>query len=190
VIAVSIITAGTADRAANVARLCEALPAAVIIADDGTGIARRKRRSGCWPIARRAWAREVAASHHLVLEDDAGLCDGFAEQLAWLVTEAPLACVSLFHGTWDCSVATLMPVAAIARWLAWADADEYGSRFLPHHDHVITHGMHSIGVAHLRSEPSLVEHLPLASLLDHPANRAVRFEQSPASVALCNRSRW
>lgn len=171
------------ERAANLRDLLAAIPHATVIADDGQATAQIANRRGCWPLARRGWLAATGA-HHLVLEDDAQLCSGFLDQLATLIAARPDACLSLFRGASPCSVATVMPATVIPRWLAWVDQDARGSRWLPHHDYLIDAGMRALGVPHLYAEPSIVEHRALASLLGHRHVRAVRWEQSPASVTL------
>lgn len=169
-------------------RLVEAmrreLPAAEVLVD-----ARRigdhhiANRRGCWPMAKLAWSAELlGATHRLVLEDDAVLCDGFAELAAAAIADQPAAALSLFRGARSCSVATILPVAIIAPWLAWAEAGE--ERVRPHHDQLIDLGMAALGVTHLYADPSLVEHAGVASLLDHPPVRATNFEQTPTAIRL------
>lgn len=183
------------ERVENMRALCEALPGAVVVEDRGDAVGARLNRRGCWPIARRAWEARLSfdrafppAQHHLVLEDDAQICAGFSIHLIDVVQRAPLACVSLFHGDRDCSVATVMPSFFVAMWLDWCATAKLGARHLPHHDYLLTQGMRALGVPHLRTEPSLVEHGRFASLLDHPHVRATRFEQSPQAVALVERN--
>lgn len=169
--------------------LVAALPRAMVIEDTGDAVGKRLNRRGCWPIARRGWlAMDQAASHHLVLEDDAGLCTDFATHLQHAVDANPAACISLFRGTRDCSVATVMPSSVVRVWLSWCDTAKHGARHLPHHDYLITQGCKELGVEHLHTEPSLVEHLPFASLLDHSHVSATRFEQSPTEVTFRRRA--
>lgn len=183
-ISVAIIHAPqSAERAENVRALTAVLPRATVVTDAGHAVAERYRRRGCWPIARRAW-QLASERHHLVLEDDAGPCDDFMAHVEALVAQKPNACISLFRGARDCSVATIIPRHVIPRWLRWVDTSPNGSRHLPHHDYLITQGMRELGVERLYAEPSLIEHLPLASLLDHEHVAATRFEKSPTRVEL------
>lgn len=53
-------------------------------------------RKGCWPTAQRAWAtRTEESTHHLVLSDDAVLCDHFGELLLSAIDAKPDAVMSL-----------------------------------------------------------------------------------------------
>jgi len=188
VISVAIIHCPrSVDRRENLRSLLDQLPDASVIEDSGNGdaIGKRLHRRGCWPIARRAWdAFDPRARYHLVLEDDAVLCFGFREHLRGVLDGAPPACISLFHGARDCSVATVMPTSIIPGWISWADSDRYGARHLPHHDYLITQGMRDLGVRHLSTEPSLVDQRALPSLLGHLHTPAIRFDRSPANVSL------
>lgn len=53
-------------------------------------------RKGCWSTAKRAWeTRSEESTHHLVLSDDAVLCDYFPELLIGAITARPEAVMSL-----------------------------------------------------------------------------------------------
>ena len=53
-------------------------------------------RKGCWSTAKRAWeTRTEESTHHLVLSDDAVLCDYFPELLIGAITARPEAVMSL-----------------------------------------------------------------------------------------------
>lgn len=175
-----------AERVANVARLLRALPRARIIEDPGDGVrTMRGIRKGCWPLARRAWeAFDPIATHHVVLEDDAVLCDGFEERLDESRTAEPEAVLSLFRGRRDCSIATVMPTFLIPTFLAWAKDAPHGERWLPHHSFIISQATKELGLRRLYTSPSLVEHGRLPSLLDHDHVSAFRFELAPSSVTL------
>lgn len=172
------------DRRLLVEAMRREMPAAEVLVDERRiGDHRIANRRGCWPMAKLAWSAELlGATHRLVLEDDAVLCDGFAELAARAIAYRPEAAISLFRGERTCSVATILPAAVIAPWLAWASAGE--ERVRPHHDQLIELGMAALGVTHLYAEPSLVEHAGVASLLDHPPVRALRFEQAPGVFRL------
>lgn len=183
-ITVSIIHAArVASRAANVRRLIAAIPRAVIVEDLDSGELRIGERRGCWPVARRAWVAAISSStsHHLVLEDDALLCDRFAELAAEAFARRPDAAISFFRGDRGCSVATALPVAAIDRWVRWADV---GAIWVPHHDILLRSGCRALGIPYLHTEPSLVEHGDFGSLLGHGHVRALRFEPSPDTFDL------
>lgn len=157
-----------------VAAIQEQLPHVRVILDTaGIGDLRIANRRGCWPMARRAWLA-ASGDHHLVLEDDAVLCADFPARLADVVDRKPDAVISLFLGSRWCSVATVMPRAAIAPWLAWADHE---SRLRPHHDQLIDLGCTALGIEHVWCSPSLVDHADVPSLLGHPSVSAMRFNQ-------------
>lgn len=174
------------ERAANVRDLLEQLPGALVVDDvDREGSLKVGNRRGCWPLARWAWcAADPTATHHLVLEDDAQLCDGFLSHVESAIAREPAACLSLFRGARDCSVATIMPVPIIAEWLTWVRESPRGVRLLPHHDYLIAAGMRDLGVRRLFAEPSLVEHRAFPSLLEHDHVRARAFEQTPRDFCL------
>lgn len=167
-------------RAANVARLRAQLAGAIVVEDDGAELRIGERR-GCWPVARRAWEAAPAVGHHAVLEDDAVLCDRFAELAAQAVARRPDAAISYFWGDRGCSVATSMPAALVSRFLAWADV---GAVWVPHHDVLIRSWCRVDDVPHLHTDPSLVQHGTIPSLLDHGTVKASRFEQSPDTFDL------
>jgi hypothetical protein len=75
--------------------------------------------------ARLAWqAVRPDATHHLVLQDDAVLAPGFADSVAALVAERPLAAVSLFS-EWGSRTANAIRAAALLGH-AWAPVvDDY-----------------------------------------------------------------
>lgn len=160
-----IHTPGRPERSSLVANVLDVLPSALVVLDtDGSGDHRIANRRGCWPLARRAWSLPCA-EHHLVLEDDAVLCDDFSARLAGVVATRPDAVISLFYGDRWCSVATVMPRSIIGPWLAWSEQE---SRIRPHHDQMIILGCQALGVEHLWCSPSLVDQADVPSLLGHP----------------------
>jgi hypothetical protein len=186
-ISVAIIHAPwSVERVANVAELLVALPRAIVVADtERAGVMKRANRLGCWPMAERAWlAADPLATHHLVVEDDAQLCDDFFEDAEEAVLRRPDAAISFFTGARACSVATCLPRAVITPWLTWARRSADGCRFLPHHDYLLDEGLRQLSITHLRTEPSLVEHRAFPSLLRHDHVSALHFEQSPRDFTL------
>jgi hypothetical protein len=173
----------SAERGELVASVRRRIPWIQVVSDhDHEGDLRIANRRGCWPMARRAWSCILpAASHHLVLEDDAVLCDRFPELAVAALEQKPRAALSLFHGARSCSVATILPAEVIPRWLAWAELE---SRTRPHHDQLLDLGLHALGVEHLRTSPSLVQHEPVASLLGHAHVMAERFDSGASSFTL------
>jgi len=177
----------SAERAVNVMRLLEALPTARVVLDQGDGAKTMLNgsRTGCWPLARRAWeAHSAESTHHLVLEDDAELCEDFEAHLSSTIEQAPGAVLSLFRGRRDCSVGTVMPVHLIAPFLTWTRESRHGERLMPHHDHMITEACIELGWTRLYTAPSLVEQRQFPSLLGHDHISATWFERSPSRVAL------
>lgn len=96
-------------------------------------------REGCWPTAKRAWStRTEESTHHLVLSDDAVLCDHFGELLlsaietkpdvvmslcCWnrkIVDDAVVAKKSWIHsGDYAYGQALLIPSHLVEEMLAW-----------------------------------------------------------------------
>lgn len=174
-------------RVVNVRALLVALPGAVVIEDQGDGESRTRSARGCWRGARRAWQRDVgAATHHLVLEDDAQVCDRFAELAVEAVARAPFALILYFYSDKrGCSVAASWPSWIVPHWLAWAD--EHSDR-IPHHDLLQRMGARALGVPLLYTSPSLVEHGGFPSLLDHHDNvKADHYDPDPERFVLVAR---
>lgn len=174
----------SSERAENLVEILAQLPSAIVIRDDDRrGMLALGKRLGSWPMAERAWRSSSAeATHHLVLEDDAHLCDGFVDLALNAITARPDAALSLFRGKRACSVGTVLPVASIAPWLSWVSSSPESGRHLPHHDCLIDAGMRRLSVPHFYTVPSLVEHRQMESLLKHDHVRALRFEQCPSTV--------
>jgi hypothetical protein len=135
--------------------------------------------------ARLAWAAAgVSATHHLVLQDDVVPCKGLADHVARVVEADPDAALSLFANWWSDTgylmrsaallglssvpiadiymptqavVAPVAVAAEITNWLQRATAEE-------HDDVIILDCLREIGVRHLASVPSLVQHDDLPSI--------------------------
>lgn len=174
------------EREANVATLLSAIPTAIVITDDDDDGAHTGSTGsvGCWPIARRAWTRNVKATHHLVLEDDAHLCDGFNSLAELAIERRPDAQILFFFGWRGCSVASVWPVEHLTKWITLADNL---CSTIPHHDMLQTMGAKALGVPIVYTIPSLVEHLPFPSLLGHGKLVADVFNQSPTDFDLMER---
>lgn len=91
---------------------------------------------GPWWNAKRCWTHALTtdSTHHLLLQDDVEVCDGFVEGLPQIVAGFPDDVISLFamprkgfsgmdcrwgeaEGTWGCAV--VMPKALIWEFLQW-----------------------------------------------------------------------
>lgn len=169
-------------RAANVRALTAQLPEAAVIEDAGRGV---------WDTARRAWLRRGTrrngwpldhTTHHLVLQDDVTLCDGFLDRALDVIAQRPFVPLSLF--TSNCrgltAQALVLPVAMISSWLAWCEENDAR---LPAHDDVrLRAWMKSQGLAMSFARPSLVQHGAFESLLGHEVLSASTFEQCPQRV--------
>jgi hypothetical protein len=104
------------DRVDSLRCILEQIPQATVVSDDKRdGTLTVAGRTGPWPIASRAWhARDLQATHHIVLEDDAELCNDFLEHASNAVTAQPDAAISLFKCHLPYSgVATVMPTGTI-----------------------------------------------------------------------------
>src|SRR5580765_4948671 len=54
------------------------------------------RLDGCWPTYRRALEAAGSASHHLVLQDDLGLCRDFVRSVKELIRIRPTNLIALY----------------------------------------------------------------------------------------------
>lgn len=171
VLSVAIAHAPWGGRGANVERLRVALPNAQVVCDRGD--------ANAWDTAQRAWrAHDVGATHHLVLQDDAVLCDGFEERALLMIAQCPGDVISFFtpHLARKSAVAVAMPLALVDEWLTWCETST-----LPRHDDWLIHGwLRATGRPLMRTSPSLVEHGPGPSLMKHDYVAAEHFEQSPS----------
>ena len=96
-------------------------------------------REGCWPTYRRALLAAGAASHHLVLQDDIGLCRDFIASVANVIRARPGNLISLYTNAaavskarakgdaWIekagiCGPAMIWPKDLIGEFLEWQDA--------------------------------------------------------------------
>lgn len=114
-ISFAIMHAPWGGRVALLAELRQRLPMAEVIEDT--------YRQGIWPTARRAWsAYSAAASHHVVVQDDAELPPDFLPRVHELA-EQPAAAVFMnrTHGQ-PTAVANMLPTALIGTWLSWCAA--------------------------------------------------------------------
>jgi len=94
-------------------------------------------RDGIWPTARRAWMA-ASGTHHMVVQDDVQLCEGFLELATAAIEARPDAAISFFgfagkairaardaglswvgiegHAT---GAAVCLPSAWVGEWLRW-----------------------------------------------------------------------
>ena len=96
-------------------------------------------REGCWPTYRRALLAAGSASHHLVLQDDIGLCRDFIASVANVIRARPGNLISLYTNAaavskarakgdaWIekagiCGPAMIWPKDSIGEFLEWQDA--------------------------------------------------------------------
>lgn len=145
--------------------------------------------------ARAAWSAVAdGATHHLVIEDDVLLCQGFLDRLMALIAVQPLAAISLFaewasltaslarmaamHGTAFAEVVDLhMPhlglvlPAGVARGFNAFAATAIGPKAC---DIVMLRYLRRTGVHRYVSIPSLIEHRQLPSIVDPHNDRQGR----------------
>jgi len=136
----------------------------------------------------RAWAAAGDATHHLVLQDDVVVIDGFIDHVLQDVVEFPEAALAYF-AHWSCLNGMAVRLGALldARWVEaiheWTPClalvlprrvalgfAEFGLSY--HHeprrdDNVMQLLLTSKGVPTYLSVPCLVNHTPLPSLLGH-----------------------
>jgi hypothetical protein len=142
-----------------------------------------------WPLrtARLAWeAVDPAATHHLVLQDDAMPCDNFHQEILAALKSKPHAALALFAHwgshlsyairltalcqlSWTKVIGPYMPTVAI---LVPADIARDIAKFLRqsgarHDDEVILDYLNNAGIDALASIPNLFEHLDLPSIAGH-----------------------
>ena len=149
----------------------------------------------------RAWAAAGDASHHLVLQDDVVVIDGFVDNVLQHLQEFPEAALAYFAQWSSCNgMAVRLGALVNARWVEaipeWTPCQalvlprrlalgftEFG---LSHHpqpcDELMQLFLTSKGVPTYLSVPSLADHAPLPSLLGHDpkgARKAACFQQGP-----------
>lgn len=134
-------------------------------------------RDGTWAVARRAWTYyDTGATHHIVLQDDHFLADGFlkaAYEIARLLPDEPVSFYSQRHGALDLcrregynfftnpdgvmSGAVMMPV-----WM-WDDAYHWcinkTNQTYQHDDIRLSLYLMSLNKRVYNTAPSLVQHL-------------------------------
>lgn len=174
-------------RALTVDRLRRQIPRLRVCADHD--------REGVWPTARRAWlAHSQLATHHLVLQDDVGLCPGFWRGLPAMVAQAAQQPLYLFSARpavakaaqlagvrwvrepgalW--AQAIVLPVPMIHAWLDWLDEQGIGDDWHPEWDDV---RLSLYLMAHRLDcwipVPNPVEHLlPCGSTIGHGGARRI-----------------
>jgi hypothetical protein len=93
---------------------------------------------GCWPTYRRSLEAAGEASHHLVLQDDVGLCKDFIRSVEGVIRARPGNLIALYTNaesvaaarnrgeSWiekagACGPATIWPRHLIAEFLQWQD---------------------------------------------------------------------
>lgn len=185
-ISVAILHVPCAGRDANVADLVRRLPS-----DWSVTVVEDPERAGCWPTARRAWAAwTLDSTHHLVLSDDAVLCDHFAELLLSAIDARPAAVMSLStrarrpvddavlaRRAWlhsDDAVfgqAILMPTQHVAEMLEWVEA--YVRPSYEHDDGRVGMWARATRRGIYTPVPQLVRHMEGPSLMGHPAARGI-----------------
>lgn len=149
-------------------------------------------RTGAWPTARRAWlaAARSAATHHLVMEDDAIACRDFLPAVKRCIEEFPNSPISYFdmskaikealakgsHWAQRTSISTALAISApsghAVKAIRWADANVTPD--LPYGDVRLSMYYQEMGIPVMYTAPCLVEHMGDKSLLGHgvlPGNR-------------------
>lgn len=185
-VSVAIMHVPGSGRDANVAETVRRLPPSwtVTVIEDAL-------REGCWPTAKKAWqARTPDSTHHLVLSDDAVLCDHFAELLIGALNIHPGSVLSLCarnrqhtdtavleRCSWILSDDTVygqgivIPSPLVEEMLLWVE------RFVkPNYEH--DDGRVGMWARATRSGvytpvPQLVRHMEGPSLMGHPMARGL-----------------
>lgn len=178
------------ERVQWMAELVGQLPDAVVVAD--------VQREGLWATARRAW-HAATGTHHLILQDDAHLCDGFVELAHAAIVANPGAAISFFNmpqfvdrqrrDSWiPCEgyapcVALAMPTSWIDDFLSWSASHVKES--FEHDDIRMAMWLGERERPCWMTMPSLVEHLGDERADGSPCvadRRATRFEQDPNNI--------
>lgn len=178
-------------RRENLRLLREALPDAHIAADTG--------HEGVWPTAWRAWSmRPKDSTHHVVLQDDVVLCDGFRDVLTAAVEAMPAPIISLFtmhkdvqdaglrnNSAWVSTPSVygtgcLMPSMIAERFLRWSDRETWYQ--YPHDDVRIRAFAKLASYPIVQTVPCLIDHLGATRSLtgeDHPSRVAPYWPPGP-----------
>lgn len=157
------------ERVANVRVLLEQLPGALVVEDTA--------REGCWPTARRAWG-VATTGHHLVVQDDAVLCNGFVRLVQQAIVERPVAAISFYASPWPGvgGVALCLPARWARNWLKWAEIAEYQH----HDDELLARWLRHVG-AEIQIAP-LVDHAPFPSVVGNRPQRSPHFRPRPSAL--------
>jgi hypothetical protein len=159
--------------------------ASLVAALGGADVVSAMRGAGVWDTARRAWlAHAPGATHHLVVQDDAEPCALFRERVLDAIAARPAHVVTLYthrarevasareRGAAWCwgpdavyGVASLLPVAWIAPFLAWER--EHVRADYPHDDNRLGLWARATGRGVWTTCPQLVDHASLPSTLRH-----------------------
>ncbi len=164
-------------------QLIEQLPTASIVeAEEGRGVRHT---------AERAWrARPPGATHHLVVQDDAILCKNFLKHASAALLARPYVPISFFTSVktekplraWFTSPAHLsglavsLPVQFIDPWLRWWPEETL------HDDGAMWRWLYEQGIEISLTNPSLVQHAELPSLLNHSHRSAPNFDPDPGDI--------
>lgn len=143
-------------------------------------------REGCWVTAKRAWeARNPEATHHLVLSDDAVLCDHFGDLLTCAIEARPDAVIGLCARQRDFSdravlerkswfhsqdfiygQGIVMPTDDVPVFLDWVE--DYVRPEFEHDDGRVGMWARATGRGVYTTVPQLVRHAEGRSLMGHP----------------------
>ncbi len=167
-------------RLPSLAAIALAFPLATVVQERGQGV---------WDVASRAWAKAndyPLATHHVVLQDDATLCTGFALQVAAAIDKAPNALISFFtpsvklHRFIPPGVALCMPKAWVSPFLTWAATQSARAK---RHDNVLIGRWAKRNMRDLYyCAPSLVQHGAVPSTLGHRSMTSSTYQALPLSV--------
>lgn len=194
-LSVSIMHAPWVDeRKVNVGELKKLIPEATVVEDCD--------REGIWTIAKRGWRTHSAgATHHLLLQDDAILCNNFIEGVKRAIASRPNSPISLFARHSEIEKATargenwatmyhptglalILPVNLIEEFISWADINFAAS--YQHDDERFHCWAIHVGNPTRFTVPSLVEHQHFKSTAGNPSTerRAKSFigNRSPLDI--------
>lgn len=171
-------------RVQNLIPMAVQLPAAAVVTDRGLGV---------WDTAARAWGKATdspSVTHHLVLQDDIQLCSLFPIQVLAIIAKAPTSIISFFtppRALWSKrkyppGVALCMPREWCADFIAWANAEPVRQR---RHDNIlIARWARRRQRTLVYSDPSIVQHGSIPSLLKHANIASDNYNVSPSSTAI------
>lgn len=152
-------------------------------------------KQGVWPVAQQAWACAFkhGATHHLVLQDDVVPCRDLIATLEKAAADRPEAAICAYSneershrarkdglswiklkGRFVWAPALLLPVDWVRRWLEWDACNVV--QYANYDDARCGLFLHVHALDRYLTVPSLVDHLPVKSVLGHAGHTSFATE--------------